>query len=402
MTSSPGLPQRRALLAGLLALLPMLLPLSVDGSLALIPDIAAYFNTGFSAAQYTLSAIVAGMAIGQLIYGPLSDRYGRKPVIMGGVACYTLAAAACTLATSIETLTLIRFFQGFFACSGVIVARAVIRDLFDREPGAQMFALMMGLHGFMPAVAPGIGGLIGQTWGWQAVFLTMAAFGIFTLSAIGLGLRESSPHRDGRAINPGALARNIGHILGNRSFRSYLACASLAYGAMFAYFAGAPVGLIHFLGLEPQEYGIAMAFPMVAYIIAQLLVARTIRRVGLERTVRRGIAMLLTAGVSATCFLVLEFVNLYTLIGPVMVMMVAHAYVIPVTTAGAVSPFPHMAGTASSVLGFVQFMSGAIVTALVGLFADGTPAPMTGAMLFCALGAALAWAALVRRELRRA
>ena len=146
---------RYALLAGLLGLLPMLLPLTVDGSLPLISAVPAYFQTSTASVQYSLSAAVLGIALGQLVYGPLSDRFGRKPVLIGGISLYIATAIACSMAASIGELIGLRFLQGFFACSGIIVARAVVRDLFDREDAARLFALMMGIHGIMPTIAPG-------------------------------------------------------------------------------------------------------------------------------------------------------------------------------------------------------------------------------------------------------
>ena len=372
---------RYALLAGILALLPMLLPLTVDGSLPLLPILAADFRV--DTAQFCVTAAVLGIAAGQLIYGPLSDSFGRKPVILTSVCLYAAASVAGALAPSMEALLGIRFLQGFFACCGVIVARAIIRDLFDREAGAKLFSLMMGVHGIMPAIAPGASGLIAEQWGWRTVFAAMAAFGAFAFMAILLGLAETRRARRRSAPVLG----NFRHILSNRNFRAYAVCASFSYAGLFAYFAGAPVGFIQYLGLAPEQYGIAMAAPMIAYIATQIAVARIVHGLGLDRLIRVGAWLAVAAGAGLTIPVLAGFVNVYTLTAPIVLLLVSLAFVIPGTTAGAVSPFPQMAGAASSLLGFVQFMAAAVATAAVGVLDDGTPVPMTGAICFCAVGA---------------
>lgn len=372
---------RYAVLAGVLALLPMLLPLTVDGSLPLLPILAADFRA--ETAQFCVTAAVLGIAAGQLVYGPLSDSFGRKPVILTSVCLYAAASVAGALAPSMEALLGIRFLQGFFACSGVIVARAVIRDLFDREAGAKLFSLMMGIHGIMPAIAPGASGLVAEQWGWRTVFAAMAGFGAFAFVAVLLGLAETRRARR----RPAPVLGNFRHVLSNRSFRAYAVCASFSYAGLFAYFAGAPVGLIQYLGLAPEQYGIAMAVPMIAYIATQIAVAHLVHGIGLDRLIRVGAWLAVVAGASLAISVLAGFVNVYTLTAPIVLLLTSLAFVIPGTTVGAVSPFPQTAGAASSLLGFIQFMAAAAATAAVGVLDDGTPAPMAGTICFCAVGA---------------
>lgn len=390
---SPG---RYAFLAALLGILPMLLPLSVDGSLPLVPAVADYFKTSTASVQYSLSAVVLGIAVGQLVYGPLSDRFGRKPVIIVGVLLYVAIACACARAPDIESLIGLRFLQGFFACSGIIVARAVIRDLFDREAGARLFALMMGIHGIMPTLAPGVSGWVTQEYGWRAVFWVMAAFGLFAALAIFFGLAESNKSRNPEALRPSVLFRNYRAILRDRSFRSYAICASFMYGALMAYFAGAPVGLIQYLGLSPVEFGIAMAVPIVFYMVAQIAVAHIVHGVGMDKMIRIGAMMAVTAGIGMLAFVLSGIINVYTLMGPVVLILTSLAFIFPGTTAGAMSPFAHMAGAASSLLGFIQFLAAAIATAMIGLLNDGTPLPMAAAVCICTICAAISYLALIR------
>lgn len=388
---------RFALLAGLLGLLPMLLPLSVDGSLSLIAVLPGYFQTSTASVQYSLSAAVLGIALGQLVYGPLSDRFGRKPVLIGGISLYVATAIACSMASSIGELIGLRFFQGFFACSGIIVARAVIRDLFDREDAARLFALMMGIHGIMPTIAPGLSGWLTEVYGWQAVFWAMAGFGLFTLLSVLFGLSETNTSRSANAVQPAVLFRNYRTILRDRAFRSYAICACFMYGALMAYFAGAPVGLIQYLGLSPLEFGFAMAVPILFYMVAQIGVARIAHGIGMDRMIRVGVVLAAAAGIGMLVFVMTGMINVYTLMGPVVLILVSLAFVSPGTTAGAMSPFGEMAGAASSLLGFIQFAAAATATALIGVLNDGTPFPMALMICICCVCALVSYLMFVRR-----
>ena len=394
--------RRYAMLAGMFGLLPMLMPLTVDGSMPLVSAMPAYFQTSTAFVQYSLSAAVLGIALGQLVYGPLSDRFGRKPVLMGGISLFVATSVACSMAASIEALIGLRFLQGFFACSGIIVARASIRDLFDREAAARLFALMMGIHGIMPTIAPGVSGWITQDYGWRILFLVMAGFGLFAVLAVFFGLSETNRTRTANAVQPSVLIRNYIEILRDRSFRSYATCACFMYGALMAYFAGAPVGLIQYLGLGPVQFGIAMAVPMVFYIVAQITLARVAQRLGLDRMIRVGVMLAAAAGIGMLLFVITGNINVYTLMGPVVLVLTALAFITPGTTAGAMSPFATMAGAASSLLGFIQFLAAALATAVIGVLNDGTPYPMAAVICICTICALVAYVTLVHRLSRGA
>ncbi|MEC7489220.1 MAG: multidrug effflux MFS transporter [Pseudomonadota bacterium] len=391
---------RYALIAVLLGLLAMLLPASVDGSVAMVPAVATHFSSGIELVQLSLSALVLGIAFGQLVYGPLSDCFGRKPIILVGITCYSVAAASCTQVPNIEYLIILRFLQGFFACSGIIVARALIRDLFNREAGARLFALMMGIHGIMPAVAPGISGWMTDVFGWQSVFWAMSGFGVFVGTAVMFGLAETNTQKDKGALRIGRMAMNYRTIIRNRAFCSYAICACFIYGALMAYFAGTPVALIQYLGLTPQKVGIVMAVPIIFYIMAQLGVARIAYVVGIERLI--GVGAYLAAAASSTMLfcMMIGIVDLYTLMGPVIAILVSVAFIIPSTTAGALAPFANLAGAASSLLGFIQFLAASLGMVLIAIFNDGTPLPMAFVIFGCAVGTLLSYLVLVKMPLK--
>ena len=389
--------RRYVRLAAVLGLLPMLLPLSIDGSLAILPALADHFGSRASVVQLTLSAAVAGIAAGQLVHGPLSDAFGRKPVILGGLLAYLAATVACAAAPSVEMLIGFRFLQGFAACSGVIVARAVIRDLFDDADGTRLFALMMGFHGIMPMLAPGLSGSINGQWGWRTVFAVMAGFGILGALAVLSGLRETLDPRNRSRIRMPVLAASYRRILSNRAFGANTVCACFLYASLFAYFAAAPTVLIRNLGLGPAEFGVAMAVPMLAYVVAQTAMTRLALHTGFDRVVRIGIGIGIAAGASLLLFALSGAVNAYTLVGSIVLSLTAHAFIVPAVTTGALAPFADAAGAASSLLGFIQFLAAAAMTAVIGLLDDGTPLPMAGGICFCAFGVFWAYLALVRR-----
>lgn len=375
----------------------MLLPLSIDGSLAILPALADHFGSRASVVQLTLSAAVAGIAAGQLVHGPLSDAFGRKPVILGGLLAYLAATLACAAAASVETLIGFRFLQGFAACSGVIVARAVIRDLFDDADGTRLFALMMGIHGVMPMLAPGLSGWINGQWGWRAVFAAMAGFGILVTLAVLSGLRETRRPRDRSRIRVPALAAGYRRILSNRAFGANAVCSCFLYASLFAYFAAAPTILIRGLGLGPAEFGVAMAAPMLVYVVAQTAMTRLALRTSFDRMIRIGIGTGITAGASLLFFAASGTVNVYTLVGPIAFSLIAHSFIVPAVTTGAIVPFADAAGAASSLLGFLQFLAAAAAAAIVGLLDDGTPMPMAAGICLCAFGTLWTYAALIRR-----
>tara|TARA_Y100001970_G_scaffold292582_1_gene434454 strand:- start:3957 stop:5162 length:1206 start_codon:yes stop_codon:yes gene_type:complete len=386
---------RYALLAALLSLLPMLLPLSVDASVPLVPAVAKHFSADTALAQFSLSALVAGIAFGQLIYGPLSDYFGRKPVILAGIAAYAAVTFTCANAPEIEILIVLRFLQGFFACSGVIVARAVIRDLFDREAGARLFALMMGIHGLMPTIAPAVSGYLNHTLGWQSVFLAMTGFAVLAGLAVFFGLAETNTHSKRRSIRPGAILLNYRYVIGEKSFFRYAICGSFMYAALMAYFAGAPIGLIQYLGLSPVEFGVAMAIPMISYTAAQIAVARIASLVGIDILIRLGSALAAISGIGMLMFVLSGNITLYTLMGPIVLLLVSLSFIVPGTTAGAMSPFAHIAGAASSLLGFVQFLIAAAATAVIGILNDGSPLPMAAIICTFTVSTLIAYRVLV-------
>ena len=344
-----------AFLAALLGLLPMLLPLSVDASVPILASVAMHFKTSTAATQFSLSAVVLGIALGQLVYGPMSDRLGRKPVILIGIGGYMVSAVACANAPSIEALISLRFFQGFFACSGVIVARAVIRDLFDREAGARLFALMMGIHGIMPAIAPSLSGWIEETFGWQAVFWAMAGFAFLTAAAVFLVWLKPTQKSNRLSINTSTVISNYKRVMRGRSFLKYAICGAFMYGALMAYFAGAPVGLIQYLELSPIQVSIAMAIPMVSYIGAQVVVAR-ITRLGVDGLIRIGSIMAAASGSAILLFVMIDYVTVHNLIGPIILILISLAFIIPGTTAGAISRFAEIAGGGFIFAGSFNFL----------------------------------------------
>lgn len=381
----------------LLGGLSVLGPLSLDASLPAIPAMAAFFRTDTGAVQMTVGALSLGVAVGHLVYGPVSDRFGRRPVLLFGLTLYTVSAAAAAFAPGIEALAAIRFVQGLAAAAGFIITRAIVRDLYDREGAARMLAYLMVVLGLMPVVGPVIGGHLSVWFGWRSVFVLMAAYcGLLTL-VLWRFLDETLQRSNQRALRPLAIVGNFARILANRSFLGYLVCSAGSFGGLFAILSGSAPVLIEFLGQSPDTYGYEFALMMVGHLLAAAWGGRMVVRLGIDRLVFIGALVCVLAGLAMFTLAMAGIATLAAIMAPVFVFMVGFALVMPHATAGALSPFPEMAGTASALLGFFQLGVGSSVAILVGAFADGTQMPMTVAMAVAGLvslagfGLVVAW-----------
>jgi len=370
--------------AGMWAVITVLVafgPLSTDMYLPALPAIGADLDATVAETQLTLSAFLIGFALAQLVYGPLSDRFGRRPVILGGVAIYLVASAACALADTIEALIAARFAQALGACAGPVLGRAVVRDLFGREGAAKALAYIGTAMGLIPAVAPILGGLVTEWLGWRANFAILVGIGVLLVLGVTALLHETNRHRDPGALDPAQLGRNYLSLLRSREYAGYVLAVASSYAALFCFLSGSPFVLIEYFGVAPTVFGYYFAAVVVGYMAGTVLTARLTGRLGVERMLRSG-AVLGVFGAGTMEALSLAGVDhVWAVVGPMVVVMASVGIVLPSGMAGAVGPFPRMAGVASAGLGFVQMMGGALAGAAVGAFHDGTPASMIGTML---------------------
>ena len=377
--------------AVLLTLLVSLGPLSTDLYLPALPTLEATFATDMAAVQLTLSIFLAGFAVAQLVCGPLSDRFGRRPVLLGGVALYVVASVACALAATVDQLIVARLFQAFGGCCGPVLGRAVVRDVYGRERAARMFAYMAMAMALAPAVAPVIGGLLVSWPGWRATFGLLALIGTGLLVAIWRLLEETNDQRNPEAIDPERLLGNYLLLLGERSYRGYVLCFAAVFSSLFTFISGSPFVLIGGIGLAPVQYGFCFAAVVGGYMAGSFVSGRLTVRLGLERMIRYGLMATNLGGLLGFALAAAGLATVPAIIAPMALVMAGAGLVLPNAMAGAIAPFGTMAGTASALLGFTQMLVAAVVGVIIGHIGDRGPLAMMAAIALANLLAAFAY-----------
>ncbi len=362
------LPPRSRAVSALLTALVALGALSTDMYLPMLPAITGELATSPAATQLTLSVFIFGVAVGQLVYGPLSDRFGRRPLLIGGLGLYVLGSLACALAPSIEALIAFRFVQAVGACAGPVLGRAVVRDVYPKERAATVLAYMASAMAVVPAVAPIFGGWFGTLAGWRPMFALMAALGIGMLIVLWriLGETNHSPRAD--ALRPAVIVATYRRILDHRGFLGFMLANALMFSGMFAYISGASFVLIDTVGVAAENFGFCFAAVVAGYIAGSQIAGRLSRRLGIDRLVRIGAA--LGAGTGALLLgLHLGFgPSVLTIVPAMSLYFGAAGLVMPAAFAGALSPFPAAAGSAAALAGFVQMLTAGLAGAAVGAF----------------------------------
>lgn len=370
-------------------------PLSTDLYLPALPTLVRVFDTDIATVQLTLSVFLVGFAVSQLVYGPMSDRFGRRPTLLVGVAIYLVASAACAMTADIHGLIVARFFQAVGACCGPVVARAVVRDVFGRDRAATVLAYMSMAMTLAPAVGPIFGGVLTELFGWRANFVFLTGFAVAILAAVWGLLGETNLNRDAEALQPGRMAANYAMLLRSRAFIGYVLVVAFAYSGIFSFISGSSFVLIGRLHLTPSQFGLSFATVVLGYTVGSFLAGRLTGKMGGAWMIRTGTALSLAGGLIGTALAAADIVHVAAIVGPVFLFILGTGLTLPNATANAVGPYPTMAGLASSLLGFAQMAIAAAIGIAVGHLHDGTPLPMMGAIGAVALGALLAHRLLV-------
>ncbi len=385
-------------LAILLTTLVALGPLSTDLYLPALPTLAQAFATDAARVQLTLSVFLAGFAVAQLFYGPLSDRYGRRPVMLFGLVLYLVSSVACMLATSIDALILARFFQALGACAGPVLGRAIVRDVYGPVQAARVLAYISGAMAIAPMIGPLLGGWLTVWFGWRANFAALSLFSAVQVTATFLLLGESNAHRDPGATRPRQILGNFGELLSARLYLGYLLCFSFSYAALFSFISGSSFVLIELYGLSPQWYGASFGFVVTGYISGTMASGKLTLRLGPPRMVLMGALLGTAAGTLMAALALLEVHSVWAILLPMFAFMVATGLVMPNAIGGALAPYPKMAGSASALMGFVQMSLSAGVGIAVGHAYAGTAIPMAGAIALCGWMVLASYFLLVRRS----
>jgi DHA1 family bicyclomycin/chloramphenicol resistance-like MFS transporter len=380
----------------LLGALSGLTALSVDMSLPALPRLTAVFATTPDRAQLTLSVFLIGFAVGQLFYGPLSDRFGRRPVLLAGLAIYALGGFGCALSASIDQLVAFRLLQGIGGGVGRVMAPAIVRDAFKAQDGAKILSHITQVVALAPLVAPMIGGLLLAVADWRAIFLVLAACGAAILAATAMTFAETSRYRDASATRLDVLLRNYVAFLSERACLGYMLINCCVFAGLFSYISGSSFVFIEVFGVSSQVYGVLFGLTALAFMVGAAVNARLVRRHPPQRLLRVGILVVLAGGMTlfAGALLVPGIPGVML---PMMVFVFGMGLVMPNATAAAMEPMPHMAGLAASLLGASQMAAGSLAGYLVNRFYDKTPLAMASGIALAALGAFLIHLLLIRR-----
>lgn len=382
-------------LAALLALTTVCSAMGVDGTLPLMPALGRAFGGDREAVQLTLTMFMFGIAIGQLVHGPLSDRFGRKRAIVGGLLVNVLATAGCALSSSLEMLAVIRFIHGVSASSGWLIARAVIRDRHEKDDAARVMSLMLIFHSAGPLLSPIIGAYLTVHYGWQAMFVFLSVYSLLVAVFFGITFRETIPAIVPDALKPGPMARMFAEIARNPTFWAYTACATATYGILFAFLSSSADVIINYFGESEIDYGFMFSGVMTGPMIGMLLGVRLVSRFGGDRLLRWGMTVSTLFGAIMIAFAFAAVDHWFAVVGPMFFCMLSFALIFPQSVAGALQPFPHIAGAASSLIGFVQQVIGALTGVVLAAVSDGSQMALAGGVLFWALfGLTAYWTAV--------
>ncbi|MCF8482999.1 MAG: multidrug effflux MFS transporter [Rhodospirillum sp.] len=368
---------------------------STDLYLPSLPAMVDYFGVDVSLVQLTLSVFAIGMALGMVLHGPLSDRFGRRPVVLGGLSLYCVASVACVLAPDIDLLVAARFVQALGACGGIVVGRAIVRDVHGVQGSARMLSYMTSAMALAPALAPILGGWLHVAFGWWANFLVLVGFGAVMLVCVAVFLRETNTHRDPSAISPIAMARNFLTLLGNRVYLGHALVVAFTFGGLFSFISGSSFVIIDVLGVNTRNFGFVFFFFAMSYTLGAIWGGRVSRRLGTAWLITLGLGVGIVADLSGAALAWMGVESVWAVMPFICGHSLACAFIMPNGMAGAIGPFPRMAGAASSLLGFTQMAVGSIAGYAVGAFHDGTTRPLMTSIALCAALAVVSWILLI-------
>ena len=382
----------------LLAALAAFSPLSTDLYLASLPVLATDFHVSVAASQLTLSAFLAGFAVGQLVYGSLSDRFGRRPTLLAGMALYLAATVVCLTAPTIGALIVARALQAVGACAPMVISRAIVRDVHGPKEAARVLSHIASAMTLAPMVGPILGSYLTVWYGWRSNFVVLTIFAVLAIAAVLLMLGETHTRKDPDAMKLGYMARYLVELARHSVYAGYVLTVTLAFSGIFAFLSGASFVLIQGFGVPTERFGLYFAIIVIGYLTGTQISGRLVTRVGIERLVRAGSILLMLAGLGDAALAWTRVEVPMAVIGPQFFYMIGCGLVMPTGMAGAVGPFPHMAGLASAILGFVQMTVAAVVGILVGQLYDGSAVPMASAIAVVGTLSCIAFASLVWRR----
>ncbi|MCB5907137.1 multidrug effflux MFS transporter [Streptomyces pinistramenti] len=403
--AAPSASRRTGLLVTLvLGGLTAVPPLSMDMYLPALPEVTTALHSPAATVQLTLTTCLAGMALGQMIVGPMSDKWGRRRPLLAGMVIYVLATALCAIATNVEILIAFRLLQGLAGAAGIVIARAVVRDLYDGVAMARFFSTLMLISGVAPVVAPLIGGQILQVTDWRGVFAVLTVVGVVLTTVVWRTLHETLPPERRHSGGLGQTLRTMRDLLADRAFSGYLMVGAFAFAALFAYISASPFVIQEIYGASPQTFSLLFGVNSVGLVLVGQLNGKVlVGRVSLNRVLGVGLSLVAVAGAALLLMSsgVFGTVGLWPMAAGLFVLMSAMGLVMPSTNTLALLRTPHAAGSASALLGTSTFLLGSVASPLVGIAGERTAVPMAVVQLGCAVLALVSFLGMCRPWQRR-
>jgi DHA1 family bicyclomycin/chloramphenicol resistance-like MFS transporter len=384
----------------LLSLLTALGPLTMDMYLPSLPAIGDALGAPPVQVQLTISSYLLGFAVGQIIYGPISDRIGRRPVILVALAVYSVATVVCALAQSIDILIAVRFVQALGGAGSIVLARAAVRDLYSGVRAGRELSLMGSITAFAPIVAPAIGGVLQTAFGWRSTFILLVVFALASWATAVRFLPETLHQRASGPFSFRAMGALYRSVLVHGGFLANLCILVAAFVGLFAWIAGAPYVMQGLYGLTPVMFGVTYAAGAGGYMAGSYTASRFVMRLGLGRTIGFGTVVMAAGGLTMATVVALGFSNVGWLVGTMTIYLAGMGLALPQTQAAALTPFPDRAGTASSLLGFAQQSSAAITAVAIGQFLGQSAWPVAGTIAATGCMSLVIW--VLTRNVRRA
>lgn len=379
--AGPGAPSRaEAARQGwrVLAILSTLMgfaSISTDFYLPAMPAMALSLGADTGTVEWTVSGYLVGFSLGQLLWGPISDRHGRRLPVALGLVLFIIGSAGCALAGNVQAMIGWRMVQAVGASAGVVLSRAMVRDLYAGHRAAQMLSTLITVMAIAPLVGPIAGGQILALAGWRAIFWTLVAIGLLTLAAL-FTLPETLPTGRRNRETLGRVLVGYGTLLRDRRLLGYAGAGGFFYAGMFAYIAGTPFAFITYHHVPAELYGVLFAAGIVGIMVTNMVNARLVMRLGSDRTLLGGTMVAAVSGIGTALAARADWGGLWGLVGTLFVFIAATGFIVANSIAGALSDFPDRAGAVSALIGAIHYGSGIIGSALVGAFADGTAWPM--------------------------
>ena len=373
----------------ILGLLSAIGPFSIDMYLPAFPAIASSLNTTVSQVVLSLSSFFIGISIGQLIYGPLLERFGRKKPLYVGLVIYLVTSIGCAFANSVDSLIVLRFLQAIGSCAGMVTSRAIVRDLFDVKENAKIFSSLMLVIAVSPIIAPTLGGYITSAFGWRYVFGVLILIDLGIIVSVHFLLPESKQPDPSHSLRPKAITRNFFSILVHPQFYIFALTGAIAASGLYAYISGSPQVFIEIFGVNEKQYGWIFAVIAVGIIGSSQINSLVLRRHASEKIVQVALLVQSLIGLILVVTVLMGWSELYSTIFLIFLFLCCQGFIFPNASALTLAAFGHNAGNASAMMGAIQMGIGAFASAMVSVMENHTALPMTGVMAFCSIAAFL-------------